>query len=112
MPRSGTKVIALLASLLISLPLLAGEAIWIDVRTPGEFEAGHIEGAVNVPHTEIADRITEVTENKDATLYLYCRSGRRSGIATDVLKDMGYSGVSNVGGFEQARKKAGTRGAG
>jgi len=96
----------LLISLLASLPVWAGEAYWIDVRSHDEFAAGHVEGAVNIPHTEIADRIAEVTSDKDKPLYLYCRSGRRSGIAMDVLQQMGYSNTINVGGYEDAQKKA------
>ena len=100
----------LLVFLLISFPLLAGDAIWIDVRSAGEFSTGHVAGSVNIPHTEIAERIAEVTEDKEAQLNLYCRSGRRSGIAADVLEDMGFTNVTNVGGFETAMKEAAKQG--
>ncbi len=84
----------------------AGEVHWIDVRSESEFAAGHVEGAVNIPHTEITARIAEVTTNKDARLYLYCRSGRRSAFAADALTGLGFSDVVDVGGFEDAQKKA------
>ena len=100
------KPAALLAILLMTAASWAGEAIWIDVRSAAEFEAGHIEGAVNIPHTEIAERISEVTEDRDATLYLYCRSGRRSGIAAEVLAEAGFSSAVNIGGLEDARNRA------
>ena len=48
------------------------------MRSVGEYESGHVEGAVNIPHTEIAERIAEVTGDKDDVIYVYCRSGRRS----------------------------------
>lgn len=97
-------------ALLTGTAILAGEAsedvYWVDVRTAQEYAAGHVEGAVNIPYTEIDERIGEVTDDKDATLYLYCRSGRRSGIATETLEAAGFTGVVNVGGLDDARKKA------
>ena len=61
---------------------------------------------MNIPHTEIVDRIAEVAEDRDATLYLYCRSGRRSGIAADALTQAGFNNAFNIGGLEDAMKKA------
>ena len=106
MLKHGLKPSVLLAALLMTAAAWAGEAAWIDVRSAGEFDAGHVEGAVNIPHTEIVDRISEVTEDKAATLYLYCRSGRRSGIAADALAEAGFSNAINIGGLEDAMKKA------
>lgn len=106
MSKPHTSFFILLLSLLVSLPLWAGEAYWIDVRSPDEYATGHVDGAVNIPHTEIANRIAEVTEDKDKRLYLYCRSGRRSGVATDALQQMGYGNVVNLGGYEDAQKAA------
>lgn len=106
MSKSASTLLILLVSLFISLPLWAGESHWIDVRDPNEFSAGHVEGAINIPHTEIASGIGAVTENKDADLYLYCRSGRRSGLAANVLREMGFTNVVNVGGYHDAEKKA------
>lgn len=98
---------ALLALLLVS-PLLAwaGDAYWIDVRTAEEYAAGHVGQAVNIPYEEIGDRISEVTRDKDALIYLYCRSGRRSGIAKDTLDKAGFTRVVNAGGLEEALKQA------
>jgi len=106
MSKPLVSLLTLLFSLLVSLPLWAGEAYWIDVRSQNEYAAGHVEGAINIPHTEIAARIAEVSEDKDKQLYLYCRSGRRSGLATDTLQQMGYSNAINLGGFEDAQKEA------
>lgn len=74
---------------------------WIDTRTQEEFDAGHIEGAVLIPFDVIAGRINEVTEDKTADIRVYCRSGRRSGIAMDTLKAMGFANVTNEGGYEE-----------
>ncbi len=84
----------------------AGEALWIDVRTADEFAAGHVDGAVHIPYEEIVDRIGEVTEDRDELIYLYCRSGRRSGIATAALQEAGFNQVVNIGGLEDAQRKA------
>ena len=98
--RSSLASIAL-ALLFASALAWAGEPIWIDVRSPGEFDSGHVEGSINIPHTEIVERIGEVTADKDATLYLYCRSGNRSEEAGKLLIEHGFRHVYNVEhGFE------------
>lgn len=79
---------------------------WIDVRTPQEYAGGHVDAASNIPHTEIAQRIAEVTTDKNAEINLYCRSGRRSGMAVDILKQMGYTNVHNRGGYQQLVSQA------
>lgn len=92
----------------ISLALLAfsvqAKDIIIDVRSPPEFAAGHVEGAINIEHTAIAQEIAKAGVTKDDKVMLYCQSGRRSGIALDTLKGLGFSKAENVGGIEQARK--------
>jgi len=99
---------ALVLSLLLLAPLLlwADDAHWIDVRTAEEYAAGHVRQAVNIPYEEISGRVAEVTTDKDALIYVYCRSGRRSGIAKATLDKAGYTHVINVGGFDAALKKA------
>jgi len=84
----------------------AEEALWIDVRSAEEYDTAHVPGAVNIPYTEIAGRIGEVTEDKQALIYVYCRSGRRSGIAMDTLEAEGFSHVTNLGGLQDAQAKA------
>lgn len=74
-----------------------GAAI-IDVRTPEEFSAGHIEGAHNIPLDQI-DVALKVIKDPNAPLYLYCRSGARSGSATKFLQSKGYANVTNMGGI-------------
>ena len=84
---------------------LPENAILIDVRSVEEFNAGHIAGAVNIPHTVIAEKISSVTNDKSTPLYLYCRSGRRVGIAMESLKNSGYKTMYNLGGMEEAEEK-------
>jgi phage shock protein E len=91
-------------TLLFSMNVAAAPDFWIDVRSPEEFQSGHVGMAINIPVEQIAERIKEVTTDKNAEIYLSCRSGRRSGMALDTLKAMGYTKVANVGGIEDALK--------
>ena len=79
-------------------------AILIDVRSVAEFNEGYLPGAINIPHTEIADKIGTIAPDKSAPLYLYCRSGRRVGIAMEALKEIGYTDMTNLGGLSDAAK--------
>lgn len=98
---------ALLGLSVFTAPLvLAADKIWIDVRSAEEFQAGHLEGAVNIVHTDIAAKIGAVTQDKTAEIQLYCRSGRRSGLAEAELKKLGYTNVHNAGGYEALKAAA------
>ena len=81
------------------LPLINADVV-IDVRTPDEWSSGHIENAMNVEWQDILNITNSVT--KDEKIYLYCRSGNRSGRATQILIDAGYSNVTNAGSLKQA----------
>ena len=73
----------------------------IDVRTPQEFSAGHINGAINIPYDQIeAHRSLLDKIKKDENVLVYCRSGRRSEIAKQTLNDLGYKNVQNGGGMD------------
>ena len=86
--------------ILFGINTIADEFIVIDVRTPEEFKEGHIEESSNVEWQIISSIIDEV--KKDQKIYLYCRSGRRSQKATDILIDLGYGDVTNLGGIKDA----------
>ena len=73
-------------------------AILVDVRTPQEYREGHIPGSKNVPLQQL-DKISAVTDNKDAPMFVYCYSGARSRQATAILQHMGYANVNNIGGI-------------
>lgn len=73
--------------------------IIIDARTEEEFEDGHIKNAILIPEYEIADRAEEELPNKDALILVYCRSGRRSKIASEELVKLGYTNVKEFGGI-------------
>ena len=74
----------------------------IDVRTLEEWHAGHLESATHIELQYVAQSIEAVVPNKDQKVYLYCRSGNRSGKAKDILEALGYSNVVNAGGVAQA----------
>ena len=73
--------------------------IIIDARTDEEFAEGHIEGAILIPEYEIAQRAEKELPDKDALILVYCRSGRRSKIASDELVNLGYTNVKEFGGI-------------
>lgn len=81
----------------------AADPVWVDVRTPGEFDAGHLSIAVNIPHGSIVEGLASVTDDKSAPVFLYCRSGNRAGIAKRALEEAGYTQVVNHGSLEEAR---------
>ena len=86
--------------ILLGINTIADDFIVIDVRTSEEFKAGHIEDSSNVEWEVISSIIDEV--KKDQQIYLYCRSGRRSQNATNILIDLGYEDVTNLGGIKDA----------
>ena len=73
--------------------------IIIDARTEEEFSEGHIENAILIPEYEIADRAEKELPDKEQLILVYCRSGRRSKIASDELVKLGYSNVKEFGGI-------------
>ncbi|MBF1228197.1 MAG: rhodanese-like domain-containing protein [Haemophilus sp.] len=81
------------------------KGVWIDVRSAEEFNAGHLQDAVNIPHDKIIARIQAVSPDKNAPVNLYCRSGRRAEAALNELKNAGYTNVTNHGGYEDLVKK-------
>ncbi len=73
--------------------------IILDVRTQEEFDAGHIPGAVLIPDYEIQQRAEKELTDKNQLILVYCRSGRRSKLASQALADMGYTNVVEFGGI-------------
>ena len=81
--------------------------ILLDVRTKEEYEEGHIEGSINIPEAlrpymggmSIIKQFKYVIKDKESKIYLYCRSGHRSGIALNAMKELGYTDLTNIGGI-------------
>ena len=95
-----------------SLPLISPQALLerqakkdqsvfvLDVRTPEEYAAGHVPGAVNVPYDQVASHLAKIPKDKEVVLY--CRSGRRTGLAAEVLEANGYTKLVHLQGDMQA----------
>ncbi len=78
----------------------------LDVRTPAEYAQGHLAGSVNVDvmAPDFLERVQAMDLPEDGPIYLYCRSGNRSGSAAGALKKLGHAGAVNVGGFDALAK--------
>jgi rhodanese-related sulfurtransferase len=74
------------------------DLVVLDVRTADEFAAGHVPGARNVSHEQLASRIEELAAARDKQVVLYCRSGRRTLLAEDVLRKAGFKRLGHLEG--------------
>ena len=81
---------------------LRNGALVIDVRSAGEFTAGHLAKAVNIPLSEIETVISRKVNEKNQVLLLHCQSGMRSSQAVIKLKALGYLNVYNIGSYGRA----------
>jgi len=70
----------------------------LDVRTPEEFAAGHVPGAINIPHTELASRVAELEGSRDSDIVVYCRTGVRAANALGVLEKSGFKRLFHLQG--------------
>ena len=73
--------------------------ILLDVRTKGEYESGYIPGAINIPLSDIDEKIISSLPDKSQMILVYCRSGNRSREASDKLSKLGYFNVLEIGGI-------------
>ena len=78
-------------------------AVIVDVRSPGEFQGGHIKGSINVPLQSIQSSLGKIPKNK--IVITCCASGMRSASAKSVLKSAGYADVHNGGGWMSLKSK-------
>jgi rhodanese-related sulfurtransferase len=82
-------------------------ALILDVRTQAEFSSGHVPGAVNIPHDELALRLSDLDSETDRPVIVYCRSGKRAGLASTVLLEAGYTNVLHLDGDMNGWKASG-----
>ncbi|MDN3653352.1 rhodanese-like domain-containing protein [Thalassotalea ponticola] len=70
----------------------------LDVRSEQEYILGHVPGAFNIPHSEIADNLAVLEPYQDKEVIVYCRSGRRAALAIEQLQQLGFSNVIHLEG--------------
>lgn len=80
--------------------LVAGGARLLDVRSPGEFASGHLDGALNIPVDVLPGRLAELGE-KDVAIVVYCQSGGRSARASSILTTAGFHTVADLGAMSR-----------
>ena len=109
-------IVSLLAGLsLVSLTACAGDSgstesttlkdatsTIIDVRSPEEFAAGHLEGAINLDYEGGTLESELGSLDQDAAYIVYCQSGRRSALATTLMTEAGFTEVTDLGGIDAA----------
>lgn len=75
----------------------------IDVRTPAEFQSGHIRGSINIPLNNLESKLSKI--KKDKAVITCCASGMRSASAKGLLKSRGFKEVHNGGGWMSLQRK-------
>lgn len=70
----------------------------LDVRSPQEFNDGHIANAINISHNTIAEQLDQLSQYKNSTVVVYCRSGRRAGVAEEILTKNGFNNLRHLTG--------------
>lgn len=85
----------------------AGTSFILDVRTPEEYAEGHVPNAINVPHDQVEARLAELEAHKNGPVVLYCKSGRRAGLAAEALAKAGFTNLQHLTGDMQAWSAAG-----
>jgi rhodanese-related sulfurtransferase len=73
--------------------------ILLDVRTPAEHLELHIPGSLLIPVDRLEQEALSLLPDREATIFVYCRSGRRSVTAANILLKLGYTSVYNLGGI-------------
>jgi sulfur-carrier protein adenylyltransferase/sulfurtransferase len=76
--------------------LVGGDTVFLDVREQGEWDLGHLPGAVHVPRGSLESRIEQVLPDRSKRIVAYCASGNRSAFAAQTLTDLGYRQVENL----------------
>jgi len=79
-------------------------AVILDVRTKGEFESGHIKGAINIPVDQLRNNFSKL-KDKQKPIITCCASGIRSASAKNILRSNGYLEVHNGGGWFSLQRK-------
>ncbi len=83
---------------------LENGALVIDVRSPDEFNSGHLPDAINLPLGKVKNLIPQRVTNRNRVLLLHCQSGMRSDVAKKQLRSLGYANTFNLGSLRRAAK--------
>lgn len=81
----------------------AGDVVYLDVRSDGEYQQDHLAGSVHIPHKQITNKALGLLHNKGQTIYVFCAAGVRAGYAKTDLEKLGYKNVINIGGLNNAK---------
>ena len=79
-------------------------ALLVDVRTAEEFSAGHVNGALNIPHDQVGANLAQFGTDHSKAIVLYCRSGKRADMAKQTLNKARFNSVLNAGSYEELEK--------
>ena len=77
-----------------------GSIILLDVRNPNEYNLAHIPGSILIPLSKLEDDVEDKIEDKNAKIFVYCKSGSRSATASRMLATMGYKNIFDIGGID------------
>lgn len=80
------------------------DVVFVDVRTPAEYARGHVVDAKLIPHHQMGTRWTELRKHRDRRVLVYCRTGSRSRVATEVLRAKGFDRAEDAGGLGGLRR--------
>lgn len=70
----------------------------LDVRSPEEYAGGHVPGAINIPYDQLGSRLAEISSHKSKEVVVYCKSGKRAGIAANTLQAAGFGKLRHLDG--------------
>ena len=85
---------------------MSTKRVIVDVREPFEYESGHVDGALNIPPSDILSGASALDSlDKDTELIVYCRTGSRSNAAIQILKQLGFTNLVNGTNAENVAKK-------
>lgn len=84
--------------LLTALKAPQHNIVVLDVRSKEEYDHGHLVGAINISHNTIAEKLNQLAQYKNSTVVVYCRSGRRAGIAEHILAEHGFKNLRHLTG--------------